>query len=167
MARIVIMNTWAWPVNRDWHYIAFSGFMGGPIGRMLIRRYNFFAKSIMPKAFGDKSKLSAAAHEHYLRALAAPEDRTGCFVFPRQIIKSTPWLSELWQSISALKGKPKLIVWGMKDIAFREKELKRWERTFPEARTMRLSSAGHFVQEEAPDDLAEAVVSLLEETYLP
>ena len=44
VARIIIMNTWAWPVNRDWYYIAFSGFVGGPIGRMLIRRYNFFAK---------------------------------------------------------------------------------------------------------------------------
>jgi haloalkane dehalogenase len=62
-----------------------------------------------------------------------------------------------------LNGKPKLIVWGMKDIAFREKELKQWECTFPEARTVRLSSVGHFVQEEAPDELAEAVVPFLRE----
>ncbi len=163
VARIVIMNTWAWPVNRDPYYVAFSSFMGGPIGRMLIRRHNFFAKSIMRQAFGDKEKLSAAAHEHYLRALATPEDRTGCFVFPKQIIKSTPWLAQLWHSISTLNSKPKLIVWGMKDVAFREKELKRWERTFPDARVIRLDSVGHFVQEEAPDDLAEAVVAFLEE----
>jgi haloalkane dehalogenase len=164
VARIVIMNTWSWPVNRDPYYIAFSGFMGGPIGRTLIRRYNFFARSIMRQAFGDKRKLSAAAHEHYLRALATPEERTGCLVFPKQIIESTPWLSQLWRNISTLNGKPKLIVWGMKDIAFREKELKQWERTFPEARTVRLSTVGHFVQEEAPDELAKAVVPFLRET---
>jgi haloalkane dehalogenase len=158
------MNTWAWPVNRDPYYIAFSGLMGGPLGRMLIRRYNFFARSIMRQAFGDKRKLSAAAHEHYMRALATPEERTGCCVFPKQIIESTPWLGQLWRHISALNGKSKLIVWGMKDIAFREKELKQWERTFPEARTVRLSSVGHFVQEEAPDELAEAVVPFLRET---
>lgn len=29
-----------------------------------------------------------------------------------------------------------LIGWGMQDIAFRENELQRWERTFPEARTV-------------------------------
>ena len=162
IARIVIMNTWAWPVNRDPYYIAFSGFMGGPIGRMLIRRYNFFAKSIMRQAFGDKHKLSAAAHEHYLLALATPEDRTGCFVFPKQIIKSTPWLAQIWENISVLNKIPKLIVWGMKDIAFREKELKRWERAFPDARTIRLDSVGHFVQEESPDELADAVVAFLE-----
>lgn len=164
VARIIIMNTWAWPVNRDPYYIAFSGFVGGPIGRMLIRRYNFFANSIMRQTFGDKGKLTAAAHEHYLRALATPEERKGCFVFPKQIIASSPWLDQLWTHISTLNDKPKLIVWGMKDIAFREKELQRWERRFPEAQTVRLSSVGHFVQEEAPDELAEAVVPFLRET---
>jgi len=164
VARIIIMNTWAWPVNRDPYYIAFSGFVGGPIGRMLIRRYNFFANSIMRQTFGDKRKLTAAAHEHYLRALATPEERKGCFVFPKQIIASSPWLDQLWTHISNLNDKPKLIVWGMKDIAFREKELQRWERMFPEAQTVRLSSVGHFVQEEAPDELAKAVVPFLRET---
>lgn len=163
IARIVIMNTWAWPVNRDPYYIAFSAFMGGPVGRMLIRRYNFFARSIMPQAFGDKHKLNAAAHEHYLRALANPEDRKGCFVFPKQIIGSTPWLDWIWRKINTLNNKLKLIVWGMKDIAFREKELKQWEDAFPDAQTVRLASVGHFVQEEAPHDLAEAVVPFLRE----
>ena len=164
IVRIVLINTWAWPVNRDLHYVGFSSFMGGPIGRMLIRRYNFFARTLLRQAFGDKSKLSDVAHEHYLRPLDAPEDRKGCMVFPKQIIASTPWLGELSKNIPALKGKPKLLVWGMKDIAFRDKELKRWECTFPEARSVRLSTVGHFVQEEAPDELAEVVVSFLEET---
>jgi haloalkane dehalogenase len=66
--------------------------------------------------------------------------------------------------MSALNGKPKLFVWGMKDIAFRDKELKRWKQTFPEARSMRLATVGHYVQEEAPNELAEAVIPFLEET---
>jgi haloalkane dehalogenase len=164
VARLIIMNSWAWPVNRDPYYIAFSGFMGGPMGRMLIRRFNFFARSIMRQAFGDKSKLSAAAHQHYLKALPTPEDRQGCIVFPKRIIDSTPWLDRIWNHISVLRDKPALIVWGMKDIAFREKELNRWERAFPHARTVRLESVGHFVQEEAPDQLAEAVAAFLGET---
>lgn len=164
VARIIIMNTWAWPVNRDPYYIAFSGFMGGPIGRMLIRRYNFFVRSIMRQSFGDGRKLSPAAHAHYLRALATPDERKGCAVLPKQIIASTPWLDQLWTRISTLNDKPKLIVWGLKDIAFRERELLRWVRTFPEAQTVRLSSVGHFVQEEAPDELAEAVVPFLRRT---
>lgn len=164
VARIVLMNTWAWPVNRDFHYIAFSRFMGGPVGRMLIRRYNFFAQMVLRQAFGDKSKLSKAVHTHYLRPLEMPENRKGCMVFPKQIIDSTPWLERIWRRISTLNDKPKLFIWGMKDIAFRDKELKRWEQTFPEARSVRLDTVGHFVQEEAPVELAEAVIPFLSET---
>ena len=164
IARVILMNTWAWPVNRDLHYVAFSGFMGGPLGRMLIRRYNFFAQVLLRQAFGDKSKLSKAAHMHYLRPLEALEDRKGSMIFPKQIIASTPWLDQIWSSISALNGKPKLFVWGMKDIAFRDKELKRWEQTFPESRSVRLDTVGHFVQEEAPNELAGTVVPFLADT---
>ena len=161
---LVIMNTWAWPVNRDPYYLAFSRFMGSPIGRLLIQRYNFFARSIMRRVFADQDKLTDALHEHYLRALATPEERTGCAELPKQIVKSTPWLREIRDHLYLLTNTPVLIVWGMKDIAFRKKELKQWEHIFPQARTVRLPSAGHFVQEEAPDELAEAVVSFLKDT---
>lgn len=164
VARIVFMNTWAWPVNRDCYYVAFSGFMGGPVGRMLIRRYNFFAQVVLRRAFGDRSKLSKDVHMHYLRPLEAPQDRKGCMVFPKQIVASTPWLEQIWGGISVLNGKPKLFVWGMKDIAFRDKELRRWEQTFPEARYLRLEGVGHFVQEEASNELAEAIIPFLAET---
>lgn len=164
VARIVIMNTWAWPVDRDPYYIAFSGFMGGPIGRMLIRRYNFFASSVMVQAFGDKRKLTPAAHGHYLRALGEPAERTGCMVMPGRIIGSTPWLAQIDAALPRLRAIPTLIVWGMKDIAFREKELLRWQRTLPGARVVRLPGVGHFVQEEAPDELAAAVAPFLAET---
>jgi haloalkane dehalogenase len=164
VARLVLINTWAWPVNHDFHYVGFSSLMGGPIGRLLIRRYNFFAQTMLRKAFGDPSKLGDGAHQHYLRALATPADRKGCWVFPKEIVASTPWLAELWSRIAVLKGKPKLLVWGMKDIAFRAKELEQWERTFPEARSVRLSEVGHFVQEEAPTELAAAVTRFLSES---
>lgn len=163
VAGLIILNTWAWPVNRDPYYIAFSRFVGGPIGRMLIRRYNFFANSIMKKAFGDPARLTPAVHAHYLNALASPADRKGCLVFPGQIIGATPWLANLHDRLSVLKDTPALIVWGIKDIAFREKELKRWETIFSHARSIRVPHSGHFVQEEAPDELAEAVIPFLDE----
>jgi haloalkane dehalogenase len=52
-----------------------------------------------------------------------------------------------------LKGKIKLIAWGMKDIAFREKELNRWRETFPDARVIQFADAGHFLPEEKPEEL--------------
>jgi len=157
VARLIVMNTWAWPVNHDPHFLMFSMFMGGPIGRTLIRKRNFFAGTFMRAAFGDKNKLSKEAHEHYLRALPTADARKGCYTFPKQIVASTSWLKWIWNNVPLLRDKPALFVWGMEDVAFREKELKTWLRAFPQARIVRLLRVGHFVQEEAPEELAVAV----------
>lgn len=159
--RLVIMNTWMWPVNRDWYYMAFSRFTGGFIGRFLIRRFNFFARVIMRQSFGDKKKLTAHIHQHYLKPLDKPEERKGCWVLPGEILGSTPWLRELWAKRLAITDKPTLIVWGMKDIAFREKELNQWSAAFPHAEVVRLPTVGHYVQEEGAHDLGPAVKRFL------
>lgn len=125
--RLVVLNTWAWPVDDDFHYVSFSAMMGGPVGRFLIKRFNFFVTSFMRVAFGDKSKLGEHTLRHYKEALPTAESRKGCYVFPKRIIGSTPWLAQIWSRMGALKDKPALFVWGMKDVAFREKELKRWQ----------------------------------------
>jgi haloalkane dehalogenase len=161
VARFIVMNTWAWPVNDDFHYVSFSAFMGGPIGRLLIKHFNFFVTAFMPVAFGDKRKLSDHAHQHYKDALPTAAARKGCYVFPKQIIASAPWLTQLWNKLSVLKDKTTLFVWGMKDVAFREKELKQWQRALPNSLTLRLNTVGHFVPEEAPEELGEAVLAFL------
>jgi haloalkane dehalogenase len=158
---LVITNSWLWSVANDRYYRAFSGFVGGPVGRYLIRRFNFFATTIVRSVFGDKSRLTPEIHRHITTPLAEPEDRRGSWVFPRRIIGSSDWLSDLWSKREILWGKVNLIAWGMKDIAFREKELERWEAAFPEARVERYPQVGHFVAEENPDGLAEAIARLL------
>lgn len=165
--RVVIMNTWMWPVNRDPYYIGFSSFMGGPVGRFLIRRFNFFASVVVKKAYGDPSRLTDDIHRHYLAPLATPEDREGSAVFPKQILAASDWLGNLWNRRSALDSIPKLIVWGMKDIAFRPKELARWRAAFPDAEVVELADVGHFVQEEAADRLRETVDRFLFATESP
>jgi haloalkane dehalogenase len=162
--RLVIMNTWMWPVNHDWYYVAFSKFTGGAIGRFLIKRYNFFARVIMRQSFGDKNKLTQHIHQHYLKPLQIPEERKGCWVLPGEIIGSTKWLDDLWSRKSVIEHTPKLIVWGMKDIAFREKELQIWIDAFPESDVFRLSHVGHYVQEEGKDRLGVAVKDFFQKT---
>lgn len=135
--------------------------MGGVIGRFLIRRYNFFAKNIMQMAYGDKKKLTPAIHRHYLMPLAEPSERKGCWVFPGQIIGSSDWLEELWSQREALNGKVKLIAWGMKDIAFREKELRRWMAHFPDAKVVRWADGGHFGADENAAGLITEMAAIL------
>ncbi|MAG44853.1 alpha/beta hydrolase [bacterium] len=158
---IIITNTWLWPVKYDWYYQAFSRLAGGPMGRWLIRKYNFFAKNIVKSAFGDKSKLTPEIHKHYLMPLGKPKERKGCWVFPKQIIGSSDWLNSLWNKYDVLKNKNILIAWGMKDIAFRKKELNRWIQAFPNAKVTRYEDAGHFVAEEKPNELIAEMKSIL------
>lgn len=159
--RLIILNTWMWPVNHEWYYVAFGTFVGGLIGRFLIKRTNFFARVVMPLSYGDRKKLTPSIHQHYLKPLQNPEERKGCWVLPREILGSTAWLKDLWAQKSALNDKPTLIVWGMKDIAFREKELHVWTSTFPDAAVVRLANVGHYVQEEATEALERAVARFL------
>jgi haloalkane dehalogenase len=60
-----------------------------------------------------------------------------------------------------LADKEMLIVWGMKDIGFRKKELATWVRAFPRARVVRYEDCGHFVAEERPADLTKEIRNLL------
>jgi len=159
--RLVIMNTWMWPVKGDAHYERFSGFMGGPVGRFLIKRFNFFASVLMKKFIADPAKLPRHIHQHYLKPLEKPEERKGCWTFPKRIIDSGEWLDSLWSLRDTIKNKPALLLWGMKDVAFREPELNRWMSLFANRTVIRYHQVGHFVQEELGSGLCPAVEEFL------
>jgi haloalkane dehalogenase len=153
---LLVTNSWCWPVDRDPYYRMYSGFMGGPVGRFLIRRYNFFVGAFLPMVFGDRKKLSPELHERYKAPFAEPADRKGNWVFPAQVTGASIWLQAIEARLATLASKAVAICWGDKDMAFREKELIRWKTLFPGASVRRLLDCGHFVAEERPDAVAEA-----------
>jgi len=155
--RLVILNTWMWSVKADWYYQGFSGFVGGPIGRWLCRNYNFFVGQVVKTAYGEKALLTPEIHRHYFDALPTPESRKGTWVFPRQIIGSSAWLDSLWQRRANIADKPAMLAWGMKDIAFREQELRRWQELFPKAQVTRFATSGHYVQDEQGEAIAKLI----------
>ena len=81
-------------------------------------------------------------------------------MFPREIIGSSDWLASLWDRRAALPSESVLLAWGMKVIAFRQKELRRWESVFPNAHTARYADCGHYIAEEKPAELAAAILAL-------
>ncbi len=154
---LVLMNTWLWSVKGDPHFERFSGFMGSALGRFLIKKMNFFARVVVKQAYGDKSKLTPHIHKHYLRPLKDSDDRIACSVFPKEIIGSSSWLDSLWEQRSMIEDLPTLILWGKKDIAFREKELEVWRKAMKDTKIHEFEDVGHFVHEELGSSLCTLV----------
>ena len=72
---------------------------------------------------------------------------------------STLFLEALESSLGNLSQLPALIVWGDRDFAFGEKERLRFEAIFKNSMTILLPGAGHFIQEDAPDEIADTIVA--------
>lgn len=155
--KIIVLNTWMWSVKNDPYYQRFSNIMGGMIGRVLIKHFNFFGKVVVKQALGNKKSMTKEIHRHYYKHLKTKKDRKGSWTFPKHIIASSEWLDSLWKKRKQIQNIPTTIIWGMKDIAFREKELNTWEGLFLNKEVIKLQNVGHFPQEEAPDVLVKVL----------
>jgi haloalkane dehalogenase len=78
-------------------------------------------------------------------------------VFPREILASRTFLAEIASKLAGLADRPALLVWGTKDFAFRAADRRRWEQAFPEHHTVLLDGAGHYIQEDAVQDIVAAI----------
>ncbi|MBN2725361.1 MAG: alpha/beta fold hydrolase [Deltaproteobacteria bacterium] len=156
---IIITNTWMWSAENDPYYRKFSSFMGGPIGRFLIRNFNFFGKVVIKKCYADKKNFDSGIYAH----LNTRNDRKGCWTFPGQIIGSSRWLEQLWNDKEKLESVPKTLIWGLKDIAFREKEFETWRKSMVFQRIIPLLTSGHYPHEEDSNVIIEEIVRCSEE----
>jgi haloalkane dehalogenase len=153
---LILGNTFAWPVTGDPHFERFSRLFGGRLGRVAIRRGNAFVNLLIPA--GTRLRhLTRAEMRHYRRPLDTPARREPSWVFPREIIASHDFLAEVEANLPRLRDRPALLVWGDKDIAFRTAERRRFEQAFPSHAVVELPGAGHFVQEDAPERIAQAI----------
>ena len=153
---VVVLNTFAWPVDDDPHFVRFSRVMGSAPAGFLIRHFNLFVNVLIP-AGTPRRRLDRAAMNAYRRPLDTPARRAASHVLPGAIVSSTPFLAEVERRLARLRDTPALIVWGDRDIAFREKERARFAASFARAESLVVSGAGHYMQEEAPVEIATAI----------
>lgn len=163
MRALVLGNTWAWPVNGDPHFERFSWLMGGPVGRLAIRHFNAFVNLLVPAGV-KRRRLAPDVMAAYRAPTALAPRRMATAVFPREIIRSRDFLAEVEAGLPRLAHLPVLLLWGDRDIAFRESERQRLEAALPRHRTVLLHGAGHFIQEDAPEAMARAITTWWDET---
>ncbi len=153
---IVLGNTWFWkdvsPTIR-----LFSKFMSTGFMKRRILENNWFVERGIPT--GVTTKLSNEVMEHYRAVQPTPEMRVALPIAPREILASGDWLENLETQVKAkLASKPVLLVWGMKDVAFRPRFLARMKEVFPDRVVVELPHANHYIQEDAPDEIITAII---------
>ena len=154
--RLILTNTWAWPLNGDPSSEVFSRGMGNPVGRALTKRFNLLVNYFIPSAH-KRRKLTEAEMAHYRQATPTPASRQAAAVLPGELVGAREFFTDLAAQLSALEKLPTLIVWADADPIFTAKYRERWEATFPNATTTVLHGVGHFGQSDAPTEFSEAI----------
>jgi haloalkane dehalogenase len=150
---VVLGNTWFWPATP--FFRSFSMLATSWPGRYLIVQHNQFVKGFVPR--GTSRTLTAAELRHYAEAQPTPAAPVGVATFPREI-RASPLLDRLQHSVpERLGAKPALIVWGLKDWGFREPDRQRVRHAFSDHQYLELPNAAHYIQEDAPNEIAEAI----------
>jgi len=163
VSRLILMNTWAWPLDDDPKMARGARFIGGAIGRFLYRYANASLRLIMPSAYGDRKKLTPEIHRRYLDVFGDRDARVLVLhALAKSLLGSRSHYQSLLDRLDRLRAMPVLIVWGMKDSAFQPYQLDRWRQLLPGAQVETIEGAGHWPHEEEPGRVVAAIERFLE-----
>ena len=94
----------------------------------------------------------------YTDPFPTEESPIATYVFPRATHQSGEFLAGIERRLHLLADKPIEMVWGMKDVAFgNQKTIDGWRRYFPNAPMEKHEKASHYLQEDQPEAIAEAI----------
>jgi haloalkane dehalogenase len=166
IARLVVFNTAAFPLppgkTLPWE-IAWCRKPG--IGAWLTRGLNAFARGAARKC-AVRRPLPPAVRAGYLAPYDSWANRIAVHRFVADIPlgprdRSWPILTATAERLETLREIPMLICWGERDFVFDGSFLAEWERRFPEAQVHRVPGAGHYLLEDAGDEIIPRVVSFV------
>ncbi len=158
MRALVMGNTWFWPIDA-WHLKSFAYVMSmAPVQSKIVNQ-NLFVERLMPHAV--KHPMAEEVLDHYRNVSAAPGDRIGIAEFPIQLVAATEWLATLERDVAGqLADIPTLLTWGLHDMLYNRQAMERFRKSFDTCRVQRLD-AKHYIQEDAPKEIASAIEDFL------
>ncbi|MFM8572761.1 MAG: alpha/beta fold hydrolase [Pirellula sp.] len=156
IAGLVVLNTGAFPPPYVPWRIAACRFP--VLGSFAMRYLNAFALAATRMAIDRLDRLEPSVQAGLLAPYNSPANRIGIDTFVRDIPlrhshKTYRVLSELERDLPKLGHLPIDLVWGMKDWCFTPECLSRFQSVWPEAQVHQLPDVGHYVMEEAPEDV--------------
>jgi haloalkane dehalogenase len=163
--RLVVLNTAAFP-NPEGAELPRSLWWARntTIGAVMIRGANAFCR--LTARWGVTKPMPAEVESMYLAPYDSWKNRIAVLRFVQNIplSKSDPGYSivrETGERLQKLRDRPTLIAWGMHDFVFDEHFLNEWQRRFPDAETHRFADAGHYLLEDASDEVIARISAFL------
>jgi haloalkane dehalogenase len=159
---LVLMNTWAWelptflpPFLRE--------FRTEGLGEILALGGNLFVESI-PGGMARRN-VDPVMMDAYRAPFPDYWSRVGILAFQREIPlterdRSAPLMGSIHERLPSLNV-PVLFVWGLRDRVFQPVFLEQWHELFPAAQTVDLEDAGHFLVEDRPEKVTEALLEFV------
>ncbi len=164
--RLVLLNTAAFhlPKSKPFPLRLWLG-RNTWVGGWLIRAWNAFCRHAANVGV-KRRPLPPDVRAWYLKPYGNWADRVAVLKFVRTIPLGPTdpgWdiVSEVEASLPKFADVPTLIGWGMKDFVFDHHFLAEWERRMPHADVHRFPDCGHYVLEDAWDELAPMIEDFL------
>ena len=168
--RIALFNTGAFP---PWFIPWRIRVCRWPIfGRLALQGVNAFSRAALRMTIPRLKQLDPAVAKAYLAPYHDWESRAAVYQFVKDIPLSErhpTWqtLEKIEQGLPKLATLPQLLVWGMRDWCFTPACLDRFVDYWPNAEVHRLTDAGHWVVEDAPEDTEQRLTDWLQKTTDP
>lgn len=136
------------------------------LGRLAVQGLNAFARSALWMATEYPQRMTAEVRAGLIAPYDSWAHRRATYEFVRDIPLSPRHpsyakLAEIETGLAKLADRPTLFVWGMKDWCFSPHFLERFLEFFPHATVRRIDHAGHYVVEDAPDEVIDAIEDFL------
>lgn len=156
---LVVLNTAISPPRPGFKASWFHRFARWPVISDLAFRAGQFPQAFLNIAQGDKQSIDFEAMEAYVRPLLDPRDNVAPLALARMVPDtathpSIPALERCLAYVQGFRG-PASIVWGTRDPIL-GRVLGWVEKNMPDARVWK-TRAGHFLQEEVPDEIADGI----------
>jgi len=136
-------------------------------GRLGVQGLNLFARGALGMAVSRRDRMTPAVRAGLLAPYDAWENRAAIYQFVADIPlderhPSYPTLRHVEAHLKLFRERPMLLIWGMRDWCFTPRFLERLLEFFPQAEAHRLEDAGHYVLEDAHEQIVPLVQQFLE-----
>jgi haloalkane dehalogenase len=166
IARIVATNTSCTrlPAGKRFPWLLRVG-RNTRLGAWVILKKNAFCRAAA-KWCVTRKPLPPDVRAMYLKPYDSPEHRVAVLKFVRTIplTESDPGFDIVCgveESLPKFHGVPTLLLWGLKDFVFDRHFLAEWQKHFPHAETHTWPDCGHYLLEDAGEEVVGKVIEFL------